>query len=226
MKWTCPTCNQTAEIQPAEIRSSEWPIDHPKLQSHETRFLSYRAIVCPNPDCGKLQLVLDVLGGWRNGMVLQKGIVIKTLTLEPPSKPLPDYVPKAIRDDYAEAWSIKELSPKAAATLARRALQGMIRDYWQIKSEARLKDEIDTIRPKVDALTWKAIDAVRTVGNIGAHMERDVNLIVDVEPAEADQLLWLVETLVRDWYTRRDSENKRLEELARIAASKKVASRP
>jgi hypothetical protein len=28
-----------------------------------------------------------------------------------------------------------------------------------------------------------AIHAVRTIGNIGAHMEKDINLIVDVDPA-------------------------------------------
>ncbi|MCP1830281.1 hypothetical protein ACVIHH_005106 [Bradyrhizobium sp. USDA 4518] len=33
-----------------------------------------------------------------------------------------------------------------------------------------------------------AIDAVRIVGNIGAHMEKDVNLIVDIEPGEAQML--------------------------------------
>ena len=145
---------------------------------------------------------------------------LKSVVFEPPVRPLPDYVPLAIRNDYAEGCAIEDLSPKAAATLARRALQGMIRDYWQIKGEARLKDEIDALKPKVDALTWKAIDAVRTVGNIGAHMERDVNLVVDVEPDEADRLLWLVQTLTRDWYTRRYEEERSLAELSRIAMEK------
>ena len=31
---------------------------------------------------------------------------------------------------------------------------------------------------------WQAIDAVRSIGNIGAHMEKDINLIVDVDPEE------------------------------------------
>ena len=42
--------------------------------------------------------------------------------------------------------------------------------------------EIEQIKGKVESLTWQAIDAVREVGNIGAHMGEDVNLIVDIEP--------------------------------------------
>ena len=45
--------------------------------------------------------------------------------------------------------------------------------------------EIDAIKDKVDPLTWKSIDATRKIGNIGAHMEKDINLIVDVDPKEA-----------------------------------------
>ena len=47
----------------------------------------------------------------------------------------------------------RELSAKAAATLARRCLQGMIRDYWDI-AKISLKQEIDAIKDKVDPLTW------------------------------------------------------------------------
>lgn len=52
--------------------------------------------------------------------------------LIPPSgaKAFPDFVPAAIRADYEEACLIVDLSPKASATLSRRALQGMIRDFW------------------------------------------------------------------------------------------------
>ena len=40
-----------------------------------------------------------------------------------------------------------------------------------------------------------AIDAVRKIGNIGAHMERDINLIVDIDPNEAAILIGLIELL-------------------------------
>lgn len=79
------------------------------------------------------------------------------------AKPFPPYIPAPIREDYEEACSIKDLSPKAAATLSRRCLQGIIRDYWGI-SKARLIDEINELKGKVDQSTWDAIDAVRNIG--------------------------------------------------------------
>ena len=133
---------------------------------------------------------------------------------------LPDYIPEPIKSDYYEACRIRDLSPKASATLARRCLQGMIRDYWKI-SKARLKDEIDALEEKVDPNTWSSIDVVRSVGNIGAHMEKDINIIVDVEPEEAQLLIGLVEQLIDDWYVNRETRRLRSEALKTLAATKK-----
>lgn len=77
-------------------------------------------------------------------------------------------MPGPIVEDYNEACLIRDLSPKASATLARRCLQGRIRDSWGL-SENRLIDEIRKLSDKVDPETWAAIDAVRGVGNTGAH---------------------------------------------------------
>ena len=111
------------------------------------------------------------------------------------AKIFPDYVPKPIIDNYTEACQICELSPKASATLSRRCLQGIIRDFWGVKGR-NLADEINQIKDKVDPLIWEAIDSVRKIGNIGAHMEKDINLVIDVEPKEAVALIELIETLI------------------------------
>lgn len=79
---------------------------------------------------------------------------------------------------------IIELSPKAAATLFRRCLQGMIHDFWNIH-EKNLNAEITELQDKVPSSMWKALDGIRKIGNIGAHMESDVNLIVDIDISEA-----------------------------------------
>ena len=134
---------------------------------------------------------------------------------------LSDYIPQPIQQDYYEACRIRDLSPKASATLARRCLQGMIRDFWEIK-KSQLKDEIDELKDKVDPDVWESIDAVRSVGNIGAHMEKDINIIVDVEPGEAQLLIGLIEQLVDDWYVARESRKKRTEELKRLVANKEM----
>ena len=134
-------------------------------------------------------------------------------------KILPDYVPAVIVADYKEACLIAELSPKASATLSRRCLQGMIRDFWSV-SKGRLADEIDAIKDKIDELAWKAIDGLRKMGNIGAHMEKDINVIVDVDPNEAKLLIGLIETLVDDWYVTRHERQLRMEKLVDAVTDK------
>jgi hypothetical protein len=135
-------------------------------------------------------------------------------------KPIPEYVPTAIRSDIYEACEIESLSPKAAATLVRRALQGMIRDFWQVKP-GRLVDEIDQIKDSIDALTWQTINAVRKIGNIGAHMEKDVNEIVDIDPNEAGVLIQLSYTLIAEWYIVRHERERRMKSIINMALEKK-----
>jgi hypothetical protein len=144
--------------------------------------------------------------------------------LIPPSsaKVFPDYVPEPIREDYVDACKISDLSLKASATLSRRCLQGMIRNFWGI-SKARLIDEIEAIEDKTDKLTWEAIDSVRKIGNIGAHMEKDINVIVDVDPEEAQLLIGLIELLVKDWYVTKHDREERLKAIAGISAAKAAA---
>lgn len=74
-------------------------------------------------------------------------------------------------------------------------------------------------------LAWKAIDRVRTIGNIGAHMEMDVNVIVDVESEEAGQLIWLIENLMQDWYMDRHECEERLKAIDRAATDKNEAKK-
>ena len=95
----------------------------------------------------------------------------------------------------------------------------MIRDFWGEKKD-RLIEEIEAIKAKVDPLTWSAIDAVRKIGNIGAHMEKDINLIIDVDPQEAKLLLGLIENLINDWYIVREERRTRMEGIVGIAESK------
>lgn len=130
-------------------------------------------------------------------------------------------MPKPILDDYKEAVLIKNLSPKASATLSRRCLQGMIRDAWNVKP-ARLVDEIKAVEGQIESNVWKAIDAVRNIGNIGAHMENDINVIVDVDPDEAEMLIGLLELLIQEWYVERHERQLRVEAITALAAEKKA----
>ena len=122
-------------------------------------------------------------------------------------KQFPSYIPKAIRQDYEEACAIVTLSPKASATLSRRCLQGMIRDFWGI-TKPTLNKEIDELQDKIPADLWSSIDALRQLGNIGAHMEKDTNVIVDIDPDEANSLIQLIELLMKEWYINREERKK------------------
>jgi hypothetical protein len=95
----------------------------------------------------------------------------------------------------------------------------MIRDFWGI-AKPKLAAEIEALKDKVDPKVWQAIDGLRKVGNIGAHMEEDIDTIVEVEPEEAQKLIWLIETLIQEWYVARFERDRRLTELHAMATSK------
>lgn len=128
----------------------------------------------------------------------------------------PDYVPIAIRSDYQEARQIVELSPKASATLSRRCIQGMIRDRWGV-SKSRLADEIDALPDEVPYAHKQALHALRKIGNIGAHMEKDVNLILDVTQEDAEKLCAVVEFLIKEWYVNRHESEELMKTLSEIS---------
>jgi hypothetical protein len=98
----------------------------------------------------------------------------------------------------------------------------MIRDFWGI-TDKTLAREINALQGKIDAMTWAAIDAIRSVGNIGAHMEKDINLVVEVEPEEAQQLIGLIEFLMRDWYVGRYEREEHMKNVIALGAAKAAA---
>ncbi|MGX4686322.1 DUF4145 domain-containing protein [Vagococcus sp. JNUCC 83] len=166
---------------------------------------------CPN--CNKTSIEL-----------LGKGSQVKDMcwNIQPDSnaKALPDYIPSSVKQDYEEACKIVNLSPKASATLSRRCLQGMIRDYWKVSGKKNLYQEIDAIADEITPQVKKVLDSVRQIGNIGAHMENDINLIVDIEPDEAQQLINLIEYLMEQWYIQRYESELMLASIIDINESK------
>jgi hypothetical protein len=213
--WQCPYCSHYATLGREDIRQSVSGMDIVEANGG-TRKLISEFIVCPNKNCRELTLTI-----WLQKTNESNPDQIWKLIPDSSAKVFPSYVPRPILGDYQEACRIKNLSPKAAATLARRCLQGMIRDFWGIKGRT-LADEIKALQDKVDPSTWNAIDAVRSIGNIGAHMEKDVNIIVDVDPDEAGELIELLEFLLKDWYITREERKQQMERIIGIAEQKKA----
>lgn len=129
-----------------------------------------------------------------------------------------EIVPSKIQEDYREAYAILHLSPKASATLSRRCIQGMIRDYWNV-SENTLYQEIDTIKPNLNKLQNEAIDVLRQIGNIGAHPNKDINTIIDINPKDAEILIKLIEYFIEEWYIARFEHTRLLEEVKTLGES-------
>lgn len=222
MNYKCPYCGHHTTITNPNKYSHWGKISIEKSTQGDVGF-GISCVTCPNNECHELILVAELFSVYWASGEWNKSTVIKTWQLLPESeaKVLPGYIPQAIQEDYYEACRIRDLSPKASATLSRRCLQGMIRDFWSI-SDSTLKKEIDALEDKVDLDVWGSIDAVRSVGNIGAHMEKDINIIVDVEPNEAQLLIGLIEQLVDEWYVAREDRKNRAQKLKNLAASKKV----
>jgi len=101
----------------------------------------------------------------------------------------------------------------------------MIRDFWQIKEE-NLSKAIKELEDKVDSKIWDAIDGVRKVGNIGAHMEKDINTIVEVSPDEATLLIEMIEMLLDEWYIARHDREERADKMKKLADEKQAARKP
>lgn len=233
--WTCPFCKQPTTVTDEDRLTKEVECHIENVKGNVSLVVRY--IVCPNPKCKELYLDVVLFKQkktssypyWEIDKALKAWNLIPESTAKSYST---EIIPKAIVCDYEESCKIRKFSPKASASLARRTLQGMIRDFYKkeltkyrkdknITGFMSLKQEITAIKDVVDGEVWDAIDAVRNVGNIGAHMEEDVNFIIDVEPGEADKLIELIEMLIEEWYINRHKRQQRLKSVVEIANNKK-----
>lgn len=237
MNWTCPYCNRDQVVTDPNSDIGHYGIDVKSKNEFESKIgVRIMTILCANDACKRITLRV-ALAKW--GFVNGRGVVelpnepdiaIFPLLPESAAKPQPEYIPAPLREDYREACRIRDLSPKAAATLARRCLQGMIRDFCGI-ARATLNAEILELRRLLDAgeqprgvthESMDAVDAVRSVGNIGAHMERDIDLIVPVDPDEAQLLIELIELLFEEWYVARHKRGQKLSAVRELADAKRA----
>ena len=217
--WSCPYCNRDATITDSNFSRSVHFYDNDNKDGDSA--IVTTVITCPNETCKEYTINGALHSAyWDRNHKINPDVRFKW-SMKPNSmaKQFPSYIPKAVIADYEEVCLIKELSPKASATLSRRCLQGIIRDFHGVK-KGRLVDEINAIQEIVDPITWQAIDSVRSIGNIGAHMEKDINLIIDVELSEAQLLIGLIEILIKDWYIAKHERQKHFESIIGVAGAK------
>ena len=231
--WTCPFCGRDQAVTAGNLWEQ---VSKVVIATHAKGDIGVgaRAVVCASESCSEIMVEVRVVsmenlghGYWRPSPDCQP-IISNTLIPQGKAKPQPDYIPQQIRDDYMEACLIAELSPKASATLSRRCLQGMLRDFCKVKP-ARLVQEIDSLVAAIENKTAphgvsidsiEAITALRKIGNYGAHMESDVNTIVSVDKEEAAQLISLIEMLLDDWYVESHKRAQRFSSITGTAEAK------
>jgi Domain of unknown function (DUF4145) len=237
VNFTCPHCGRPQIATRANYQSDRVALDVGKFaEAHENgAYLSslVTAVRCASETCNKIAIAVEFGSApatdFGPGMVLDGSEFFTSMIYPRPcGKPFPDGVPLAMLEDYNEAWAIVDLSPKASATLARRCLQSMIRDFCNI-TRKNLHQEIEALEkalkddelPKgVDVETVQAMKALRDVGNIGAHMSQMDGVIVNVDPGEAEALLKLIEMLFNDWYVARFNRRKALADIEAIGVAK------
>ena len=233
--WKCPYCGH-AQI----VTDTTFDIVDFRIQNDLSRYgpIGGRvtSIVCSNSDCKEITICFslnesaqDQTGRWRLTNHAHRSW---SLLPESSAKPQPDYIPKPIVENYNQACRIRDLSANASAAMSRRCVQGMIRDFWKI-SKGTLAKEIDILKKQVDEGkgprganhdTMDAIGHVRRIGSIGAHMEKDINLILDVEPDEAQALIDLIELLFEEWYVASHVREERLKKLGVVVENKSAKS--
>ena len=229
--WTCPFCNHHQMVTEHNISQGL-----NRLYLSENKFgttgLYYTAISCLNDDCQEVYLSIDfdqVQASSSQGRYTSVAHIQQyVLRPEHLAKTFPHFIPAALRQDYLESCRIRDLSPKASATLARRCIQGIIRDFCKVTGKT-LYSEIENLKQLVDdgkaplgvtVESVEAIDHTRSLGNIGAHMEKDINVIIDIDPGEAQSLIDLIELLFQEWYIVREERQLRLSRLKAIREEK------
>lgn len=233
MNFTCPYCDRDQIVQGRQRHTEMIKL---LVQNNTEGDIGVKisATVCANPDCG-----MTAIDGELHHLTVNPAGVFSRRRLDSwnlrpdknsKAKTLPNYIPAPLIEDYEEACRIRDLSPKAAATLIRRCIQGMIRDFCGIRKNTLAK-EIESLSDLVKAggapkgVSEESVDAmdhVRGIGNIGAHMEKDIDLIIPVDPGEVQVLIELTESLFDEWYIARHKRDARFAEVRRIMDEKKA----
>ena len=125
--------------------------------------------------------------------------------------PVPAEVPQQIAMDYVEACQVLPLSAKASAALSRRCLQAVLNEKGYKGSD--LAKQIDQLLKArvLPTHIHETVDAIRKFGNFGAHPINDITTlqIIDVDTAEAEWCLEILEALFDHFYVGPEAAKKK-----------------
>jgi hypothetical protein len=127
-------------------------------------------------------------------------------------------VPAPFAQDYLEACTVLQDSPKASAALSRRCLQRLLKEQAGTR-KANLAAQIQEV---VDSKTLPGyladgVGAVASVGDFAGYPLKSTNAgeIVDVRPGEAEWNLSILESLFDFYFVQPSRLREKAEELTR-----------
>src|SRR4051812_42110715 len=117
--WTCPYCRHAQVLADERVHNQAFKL-HVAGAKYDDPQLSVMAVVCANGACKEMTLWAALTEAKAGSRTFYRSPV-KRWPLMPPSraKPQPECVPEPLRADYQEACAIRDLSPKASATIIR-----------------------------------------------------------------------------------------------------------
>lgn len=138
------------------------------------------------------------------------------------TRPIAPEVPEPIAEDFLEASVVISASEKASAALSRRCLQNLLSDRGYKQRD--LSKQIAAAIKDLPTGIANNLDAIRNIGNFAAHplKHKTTNLVVHVEPEEAEWNLEVLETLFDYYYVqpklaklKRDKLDKKLKSIGK-----------
>lgn len=174
--FNCPFCNAYA-AQKWEHLYQKFPAGHPMEKASEKIWFSW----CTH--CGEFAV-------WRNEEMLIPG-----LSAAPPPH---DEMPTSIREDFEEARSVLQRSPRSAAALLRLSLQKLCKEIGE-KGENINDDIANLVSKGLPVEVQQSLDIIRVIGNEQVHPGE-----IDVRdnPTIAAELFRLVNFVVEDRISR------------------------
>ena len=188
-------------------------------KSREVADIKIREAVCPRCNRAIIQ-IRELIYLQEEGLLKSRSLIpgiYKKWVLAWPRKSLlcnDQNIPAEIKKDMNEAYSIVDISPGAAACLARRVLERILRKYLSLKGK-NLKELINASQDKVHPRIFELLDSVRGYGVFGAHLKDDsVNgEILDVQDEEVGFILEVVKELIDEEFVKKARFKQMLEQL-------------
>lgn len=205
----CPHCN----VEIHESYSVDWLNNGKPIGG----YIWYaRSMTCPSKSCEKA--IITLMTDREKTNVIPEFLAFPRVASRPSA---PQEVPVNLQSDFNEASIVLPLSAKASAALSRRCLQGLLhaQGFTNHLLAQAIQAALDS--GKLPGPVADNLDAIRNIGNYAAHPVKDnsTGQIVDVEPAEADWNLDVLEELFDYFYVQPEKAKAK-----RAALNAKLAS--